>query len=198
MGYLVFKKPSLLTLHSIFVTHLLIHHLKYPNFLNPTGLAHIFSFSLLKILYFLWDPPDPLPEHHTRVYIPPFFFPITLPQYLDTCSLFLSEYKQCWSPTPMGSSGVNLWVYRFGACNLWMSLVLVICGYMGFLWMGLVLVICGYMSFLCMGLVLVISSLIHWFSNPVKRKKKKEMQPNLETQCEKERKKKKENPSLKT
>ena len=40
----------------IFVTHhslLITHHLKYPNFLNPTRLAHIFSFSSLKFFYYL-------------------------------------------------------------------------------------------------------------------------------------------------
>ena len=35
---------------------LITHHLKYPNFLNPTHLAHIFSFSSLTLFYFLWDP----------------------------------------------------------------------------------------------------------------------------------------------
>ena len=51
-GCLVFKKSPLLTQFSSLVTH----HLKYPNFLNPTRLAHIFSFSSLKIFYCLWDP----------------------------------------------------------------------------------------------------------------------------------------------
>ena len=51
-GCLVFKKPSLITSHSIFVTH----HLKYPNFPNPTCLAPnsalFLNFKNLK----MWDP----------------------------------------------------------------------------------------------------------------------------------------------
>ena len=47
------------------------------------------------------------------------------------------------------------------------------------------------MGFLCIGLVLVISSLIHWFSNLVKRKKKK-IATKPRNQCEKERKEEKE------
>ena len=50
------------------------------------------------------------------------------------------------------------------------------------------LVIYGYMGFLCIGLVLVISSLIHWFSNLVKRKKKK-IATKPRNQHEKKRKK---------
>ena len=34
---------------------LITHHLKYPNFLYLTRLAHIFSFSSLSFLYFLWE-----------------------------------------------------------------------------------------------------------------------------------------------
>ena len=37
--------------HSLLFTH----HLKYPNFPNPTRLAHVFSFSSLNFFYFLWD-----------------------------------------------------------------------------------------------------------------------------------------------
>ena len=32
------------------------HHIKYPNFLYPTCLAHVFSFSSLNFFYFLWNP----------------------------------------------------------------------------------------------------------------------------------------------
>ena len=51
-----FCYSSLITHHSSLTTH----HPKYPNFPNPTRLAHNFSFSSLKIFYCLWDP---LPEH---------------------------------------------------------------------------------------------------------------------------------------
>ena len=115
---LVFKKPSLLTLHSIFVTHFFIHHLKLPNFLNPTHLAHIFSFSLLKIFYFLWDPPDPLPEYHTRVYIPPIFFSPSLSP--NTQTPVLSS-----SPSTNSADLQLQWVAAASICG-YIDLVLVI------------------------------------------------------------------------
>ena len=52
------SKPSLITPHSIFITHylslitrhssLITYHLKYPNFLNPTRLAHCFQLLITK------------------------------------------------------------------------------------------------------------------------------------------------------
>ena len=62
---MVLKKPSLITFHLIFVTR----HLKYPNFLNPTRLAHYFQLFITQIFILFMGPVlDPLPEHHTCVY----------------------------------------------------------------------------------------------------------------------------------
>ena len=63
-GYLVFKKPSLITPHSIFI----IHHLKYPNFLNPIYLAHYFQFLITQIfLLFVRPIPEHLPSCRTLI-----------------------------------------------------------------------------------------------------------------------------------
>ena len=62
-GFSFFHHSSLLTQFSSLI--LITHHLKYPNFLYPTRLAHVFSFSSLKFFYDLWDS---LLEHHVSEY----------------------------------------------------------------------------------------------------------------------------------
>ena len=58
-GFFKNHYPSLLTKFSSFVTH----HLKYPNFLIPTHLAHITQFLITQFfLHFV----GPIPEHHVR------------------------------------------------------------------------------------------------------------------------------------
>ena len=86
---MVFKKPSLITPHSIFVTH----HLKYPNFLNPIYLAHYFQFLITQIfLLFV----RPIPKHLVRAFLqnpysPPFLllFFLTLPSLISDSPLLL-------------------------------------------------------------------------------------------------------------
>ena len=50
-SFFITHHSSLNFRHSSFITH----HLKYPNFPNPTRLAHVFSFLSLNFFYFLWD-----------------------------------------------------------------------------------------------------------------------------------------------
>ena len=120
---MVLKKPSLITSHLIFVTR----HLKYPNFLNPTRLAHYFQLFITQIfLLFVGLIPDPLLEHLTHVYplsphkssfffffhhSPPIPRHIVLSSSPPLHSLPFTESKQCRSPphrvqtSPISSKG---------------------------------------------------------------------------------------------
>ena len=69
-GCLVSKKPSLITPHSIFFTH----HLKYPNFLNPTCLAHYFQLLITQIFLLFVEPTTWAPYLHIHPLFSFFFF----------------------------------------------------------------------------------------------------------------------------
>ena len=81
-GLFGFKKSSLITHHSSLITHhsslnfhhspLVTHHLKYPNFLNPTHLAHCFQLLITQKFVLFVGPiawaPCQAHGYHTHVY----------------------------------------------------------------------------------------------------------------------------------
>ena len=131
------KKSSLITPYSIFVTH----HLKYPNFLNPTRLTLFSASHHSNISIFVGLIPDPLPKHLTRVYplsphkssfffffhhSPPIPRHIVLSSSPPLHSLPLTESKQHQSPphriqtTPIFSKGnpPSADLHRHLACKI--------------------------------------------------------------------------------